>query len=152
MNAGISVNLRSPVPPFEQIRAQIASLITVGTLAPGTRLPTVRSLASDLGLAAGTVARAYKELELAGLTETRRRNGTVVAGAPAPPARPDASGRGAATPEVSPPSTATLRRAAVPGWTTPPCWRSSARDRDGHTNKGAGEFSVDWNREHSYAL
>ncbi len=100
MNAGISVNLRSPVPPFEQIRAQIASLITLGTLAPGTRLPTVRSLASDLGLAAGTVARAYKELELAGLTETRRRNGTVVAGAPAPPARPDAPGRGAATTEV----------------------------------------------------
>ena len=100
MNAGISVNLRSPVPPFEQIRAQIASLITVGTLAPGTRLPTVRSLASDLGLAAGTVARAYKELELAGLTETRRRNGTVVAGTPAPPARPDAPGRGAATAEV----------------------------------------------------
>ncbi len=101
MNAGISVNLRSPVPPFEQIRAQIASLITVGTLAPGTRLPTVRSLASDLGLAAGTVARAYKELELAGLTETRRRNGTVVAGTPAPPARADAPGRrGAATAET----------------------------------------------------
>lgn len=100
MNAGISVNLRSPVPPFEQIRAQIASLITVGTLAPGTRLPTVRSLASDLGLAAGTVARAYKELELAGLTETRRRNGTVVAGAPVPPARPDGNGQGAATAEV----------------------------------------------------
>ncbi len=100
MNAGISVNLRSPVPPFEQIRAQIASLITVGTLAPGTRLPTVRSLASDLGLAAGTVARAYKELELAGLTETRRRNGTVVAGTPAPLARADAPARGAATAEV----------------------------------------------------
>ncbi|MFE4227422.1 GntR family transcriptional regulator [Arthrobacter sp. NPDC056886] len=100
MSAGISVNLRSPVPPFEQIRAQIASLITVGTLAPGTRLPTVRSLASDLGLAAGTVARAYKELELAGLTETRRRNGTVVAGAPALPARPVAPGRGTATAAV----------------------------------------------------
>ncbi len=100
MNAGISVNLRSPVPPFEQIRAQIASLITVGALAPGTRLPTVRSLASDLGLAAGTVARAYKELELAGLTETRRRNGTVVAGTPAPLARADAPARGAATAEV----------------------------------------------------
>jgi GntR family transcriptional regulator len=85
VTAGISVDLRSPVPPFEQIRGQIASLITVGTLAPGTRLPTVRSLAADLGLAAGTVARAYKELELAGLVETRRRNGTVVAGTPAPP-------------------------------------------------------------------
>ncbi|MGO4804040.1 GntR family transcriptional regulator [Arthrobacter sp. 2MCAF15] len=85
MTAGLSVDLRSPVPPFEQIRAQIASLITAGTLAPGTRLPTVRSLASDLGLAAGTVARAYKELELAGLVETRRRNGTVVAGTTARP-------------------------------------------------------------------
>ena len=100
MTAGISVNLRSPVPPFEQIRAQIASLIAIGALAPGTRLPTVRSLASDLGLAAGTVARAYKELELAGLIETRRRNGTVVAGTPAPPAGADAHGQGAATAEV----------------------------------------------------
>ncbi|MEV5051705.1 GntR family transcriptional regulator [Arthrobacter sp. LAR12-1-1.1] len=96
MSVGISVNLRSPVPPFEQIRAQITSLITVGTLAPGTRLPTVRSLASDLGLAAGTVARAYKELELAGLIETRRRNGTVVAGKPALPAPAGTQGQGEA--------------------------------------------------------
>ena len=91
MTAGIAINLRSPVPPFEQIRTQIASLISLGTLAAGTRLPTVRSLASDLGLAAGTVARAYKELELAGLVETRRRNGTVVAGSQPilpPPALP----------------------------------------------------------------
>ncbi len=96
MSAGISVNLRSPVPPFEQIRAQITSLITAGTLAPGTRLPTVRSLASDLGLAAGTVARAYKELELAGLIETRRRNGTVVAGTADLPASAGGQGHGAA--------------------------------------------------------
>ena len=82
MSAGISVNLRSAIPPYEQIRAQIASLIAAGALAPGTRLPTVRSLAADLGIAAGTVARAYKELEQSGLLETRRRNGTVVAGAP----------------------------------------------------------------------
>lgn len=86
MTAGISVNLHSATPPYEQIRAQIASLIAVGALAPGTRLPTVRSLAADLGIAAGTVARAYKELEQSGLLETRRRNGTVVAGMPAPTA------------------------------------------------------------------
>ena len=101
MTAGISVDLRSPVPPFEQIRSQIASLITVGTLAPGIRLPTVRSLAADLGIAAGTVARAYKELELAGLVETRRRNGTVVAGParwPAPAAEPGQAAAQAAAP------------------------------------------------------
>lgn len=82
MSAGISVNLGSATPPYEQIRAQVSSLIALGTLAPGTRLPTVRSLAADLGIAAGTVARAYKELEQSGLIETRRRNGTVVAGTP----------------------------------------------------------------------
>jgi GntR family transcriptional regulator len=83
VTAGISVNLNSGTPPYEQIRAQITSLIAVGSLAPGTRLPTVRSLAADLGIAAGTVARAYRELEQSGLIETRRRNGTVVAGMPA---------------------------------------------------------------------
>ena len=83
MTAGISVNLRSAIPPYEQIRAQIASLITIGALTPGTRLPTVRRLAADLGIAAGTVARAYRELEQAGLIVTGRRNGTVVAAAPA---------------------------------------------------------------------
>jgi len=79
MSTGISVNLRSATPPYEQIRAQVASLIAVGALPQGTRLPTVRSLAADLGIAAGTVARAYRELEQAGLIITGRRNGTIVA-------------------------------------------------------------------------
>ena len=79
MNAGISVDLRSATPPYEQIRSQISSLIATGALPVGSRLPTVRSLAADLGIATGTVARAYKELEAAGLLESRRRNGTIVA-------------------------------------------------------------------------
>lgn len=83
MNAGVSVDLRSATPPYEQIRSQISSLIATGDLGVGSRLPTVRSLAADLGIAAGTVSRAYKELEAAGLIESRRRNGTVVA-QPAP--------------------------------------------------------------------
>jgi GntR family transcriptional regulator len=78
VSAGITVDLRSAIPPYEQIRSQISSLIALGALAPGTRLPTVRSLAADLGIAAGTVARAYKELEAAGLVDSRRRGGTVV--------------------------------------------------------------------------
>jgi GntR family transcriptional regulator len=86
VSAGITVDLRSAIPPYEQIRSQISSLIALGALAPGTRLPTVRSLAADLGIAAGTVARAYKELEAGGLVDSRRRGGTVVtapaAGAP----------------------------------------------------------------------
>ena len=78
MSAGITVDLRSAIPPSEQIRSQISSLIALGALDPGTRLPTVRSLAADLGIATGTVARAYKELEAAGLVDSRRRGGTVV--------------------------------------------------------------------------
>jgi DNA-binding transcriptional regulator YhcF (GntR family) len=82
VSAGITVDLRSATPPYEQIRSQISSLVAVGALASGSRLPTVRSLAADLGIAAGTVARAYKELEAAGVVESRRRGGTVVASVP----------------------------------------------------------------------
>lgn len=79
MSARITVDLRSAIPPYEQIRSQISSLIAVGSLQPEERLPTVRGLATDLGVAAGTVARAYKELEAHGLIESRRRHGTIVA-------------------------------------------------------------------------
>jgi DNA-binding transcriptional regulator YhcF (GntR family) len=74
----ITVDGASPVPPYEQVRAQLAAQIADGVLVPGTRLPTVRQLATDLGLAVNTVARGYRELEAAGLVETRGRGGTVV--------------------------------------------------------------------------
>ncbi|MCL7459743.1 GntR family transcriptional regulator [Micromonospora sp. MSM11] len=84
----ITVDQGSAVPPYEQVRGQLAELIGTGRLAVGTRLPTVRRFAADLGLAVNTVARAYRELEAAGLLETRGRHGTFVA-----PGRDDASDR-----------------------------------------------------------
>jgi GntR family transcriptional regulator len=87
----INLDLSSPVPPFEQIRARVAALVDAGTLAPGTRLPSVRALAADLGIAVGTVARAYRELEGAGYVESRRRHGTTVAGSPPAPPAPSRS-------------------------------------------------------------
>ncbi len=75
----IIVDDTSGVAPFEQVRDQFADLIATGALAEGDRLPTVRGLAGELQLAAGTVARAYKELEAQGLVTTRSRAGTVVA-------------------------------------------------------------------------
>jgi DNA-binding transcriptional regulator YhcF (GntR family) len=51
-------------------------------LGVAVKLPTVRQLAGELGLAVNTVARAYRELEVAGLVETRGRQGTFVAGPP----------------------------------------------------------------------
>jgi len=68
-------------PPYEQVRAQIAEQARSGELPVGYRLPTVRGLAETLGLAANTVAKAYRALEADGVIETRGRNGTVVAAA-----------------------------------------------------------------------
>jgi GntR family transcriptional regulator len=74
----LTVDPADPVPPYEQVRRQLHDLITAGALAEDDRLPPVRQLAGDLGLAPGTVARAYKELEQAGLLATRRGAGTRV--------------------------------------------------------------------------
>jgi len=74
----ITLDPRSATPPFEQLRVQVIAQITDGTLIAGTRLPTVRRLADDLGIAPNTVARAYRELEADGFIETRGRNGTYI--------------------------------------------------------------------------
>jgi DNA-binding transcriptional regulator YhcF (GntR family) len=84
MTPYLTVDTASPVPPYEQIRSQFAQLIHHGVLKPGQRLPPVRQLSADLGLAVGTVARAYRELELTGQVHSRRGGGTRVAEAMAP--------------------------------------------------------------------
>ena len=75
----LEVDTRSAIPPYEQLRQQITALVRTGVLAAGTRLPAIRQLANDLGLAGGTVARAYRELETDGLVSTHGRHGTMVA-------------------------------------------------------------------------
>ena len=75
----LQVDTDSPIPPYEQIRSQIAAMATNGALPPGHRLPSIRQLASDLDLAPGTVARAYRELESAGLVVSRAGRGTTIA-------------------------------------------------------------------------
>ena len=74
----LTIDAASSVPPFEQLRSQIAGMVADGTMPAGTRLATVRQLAADLGLAANTVARAYRELEADGVIETHGRRGTFV--------------------------------------------------------------------------
>jgi GntR family transcriptional regulator len=86
MTVQVTVDTTSPVPPYEQLRGQLTDLIRLGQLRAGDRLPPVRQLAADLGLAVGTVARAYQELERTGLARSRRGAGTrVSAGAPTDP-------------------------------------------------------------------
>lgn len=76
------IDALSSVPPYEQIRLGVIRLIDAGALRPEDRLPTVRELAAQLGLANNTVAKAYRELEMSGVIETRGRKGTFVAGVP----------------------------------------------------------------------
>ncbi len=84
MSLHIEVDLGAGVPPYEQIRLQVLAHVSSRRLRAGDRLPTIRALASDLGVASGTVARAYRELEAAGVVVTRRRTGTTVADAALP--------------------------------------------------------------------
>jgi DNA-binding transcriptional regulator YhcF (GntR family) len=83
--ARVRVDPADPTPPYEQVRRGVRDLISVGVLRPGDRLPPLRQLAGDLGLAVGTVARAYAELEAEGIVVSRRGAGTrVTEGASAP--------------------------------------------------------------------
>ncbi|ARQ71498.1 GntR family transcriptional regulator [Streptomyces marincola] len=77
----VTIDPQAQAAPYEQLRAQIAEQARDGRLPVGHRLPTVRGLASELGLAANTVAKAYRALEADGVIETRGRNGTFVAAA-----------------------------------------------------------------------
>jgi DNA-binding transcriptional regulator YhcF (GntR family) len=78
MTLRLRIDPSSSVPPFEQVRNGLAARINDGRLPVGTKLPTVRALAAELGIAPNTVARAYRELEAAGLLDTRGRAGTFV--------------------------------------------------------------------------
>lgn len=74
----ISVDSTSQTSPVEQIRSQLAAQIRAGQLQADTRLPPVRQLAADLRVAPGSVAKAYRQLESAGLIRTARAAGTRV--------------------------------------------------------------------------
>jgi DNA-binding transcriptional regulator YhcF (GntR family) len=77
----IEIDPDGPDAPYEQLRSQIADRVRDGSLPVGYKLPTVRGLAGDLGIAANTAAKAYRALETDGVIETRGRNGTFVAAA-----------------------------------------------------------------------
>ncbi|WP_029068968.1 GntR family transcriptional regulator [Jonesia quinghaiensis] len=74
----IQLDLTSDVPPFTQIKRQIVDHIARGQLPVGDKLPPIRVLAQELGVAVNTVARSYRELEDEGYVITQGRAGTRV--------------------------------------------------------------------------
>ena len=83
----IKISPTDGVPIYLQIVNQVKYLISSGRLAPGEELPPIRTLAEQLVVNPNTVARAYRELEVAGAVVKRRTAGTFVSGAPSPLAR-----------------------------------------------------------------
>ncbi|HET6353781.1 GntR family transcriptional regulator [Streptomyces sp.] len=81
MTLKIAIDTDADLAPYEQVRTQISEQARSGALPVGYKLPTVRGLAEELGLAANTVAKAYRALETDGVIETRGRNGTFIAAA-----------------------------------------------------------------------
>jgi DNA-binding transcriptional regulator YhcF (GntR family) len=79
MSLKITIDPDVATAPYEQVRGQIAEEARAGVLPVNYKLPTVRGLAEQLGLAANTVAKAYRALEADGVIETRGRHGTYIA-------------------------------------------------------------------------
>lgn len=79
----IRIDLLSPVPLYDQIKAGLRGLVARGLLRPGDPAPSIRSLAAELKVNPNTVARAFRELTLEGFFEAQRGEGNVIAaGAP----------------------------------------------------------------------
>ncbi|WP_159565977.1 PLP-dependent aminotransferase family protein [Budvicia diplopodorum] len=74
----ISINTAHPLPVYRQIYLRLKEAIIAGNLKPGERLPSMRVLASDLGLARGTVENAYAMLIGEGYLESHGQSGTRV--------------------------------------------------------------------------
>jgi GntR family transcriptional regulator len=83
----IHISTNDGVPIYQQIVNQVKYLVASGRLAPGEELPPIRVLAEQLVINPNTVARAYRELEIAGIVEKRRTAGTYVSDAGSPLAR-----------------------------------------------------------------
>jgi GntR family transcriptional regulator len=83
----IHISPNDGVPIYLQIVNQVKYLVASGRLAAGEELPPIRVLATQLVINPNTAARAYRELELAGIVEKRRTAGTYVSATGSPLAR-----------------------------------------------------------------
>lgn len=80
----IKINMQSEVPIYLQLRNEIVKGIGRGEFEPVESLPTVRQMATDLGINTMTVSKAYQLLKTEGFLETDRRKGTTICYLPLP--------------------------------------------------------------------
>jgi GntR family transcriptional regulator len=82
------LDARSGVPTYLQLVQQVRQAVRLGILHPGDQLPTVKEVVASLAINPNTVLKAYRELDLDGIVEGRRGQGTFVSSQP-PPLQPD---------------------------------------------------------------
>ena len=82
------LDARSGVPTYLQLVQQVQQAVRLGILQPGDQLPTVKEVVGSLAINPNTVLKAYRELDLDGLVEGKRGQGTFVSSA-LPPLPPD---------------------------------------------------------------
>lgn len=78
-HSGFAVSQTDPRPLYLQIKEQIRHRIAMGELKPGDEIPSIRALAADTRVSVITIKRAYLELELEGIIQTRQGRGSFVA-------------------------------------------------------------------------
>jgi phosphoribosylformylglycinamidine cyclo-ligase len=76
----IEIDQDSSTPAFQQLVDQIHFLINTSELKAGEKLPSIRQMAEECGLAANTVAKAMRQLEFRGLIQAHERSGFIVTG------------------------------------------------------------------------
>ena len=75
----LEIDLSSPVPVYDQIKAGLKGLVSKGQLRPGDEAPSIRGLAASLKVNPNTVARAYRELSIEGFLDSRRGGVSLIA-------------------------------------------------------------------------
>ena len=75
----VTISQADPRPLYLQVKEQLRHRIAVGELPPGTEIPSIRQLAADIRVSVITIKRAYLELELEGVIQTRQGRGSFVA-------------------------------------------------------------------------
>lgn len=89
----LRIDLASRVPVYEQIASGLRAELVSGQFNPGEKLPTVRTLAINLGVHHNTVAEAYRQLANEGWLELKRHRGAIVRERDRPRAGPDSMER-----------------------------------------------------------
>jgi len=89
----IQVDLAGNVPAYQKIANVLRAQLVAGAFQPGDQLPTVRTLAMDLGVHHNTVAEAYRLLAQEGWLDLRRGRGATIIKRSSPPPSPEAEGQ-----------------------------------------------------------